>query len=382
MIKIKAYGDIHLFFKLEEKDRYMIELTKMKEDIMNAKDLDMLVFCGDLMHTNYNMDNPVMIDIFNFVADIVQICKKKNIIFRNIKGTSSHDCQIVECLDRIYKNDSPNIRFIYEPEIEELHFNDGDLTIRWMPETYVDETKYKEIIENIFNVYTDVTFFHGSIGSIAENVFKMDIKPTMLPKSMILPDDLLIRSNRYFTAGGHVHSPISIDNKIFYINSYTTHNFGDKTEKGHMEFYIYTRESRFEFKRIQNILAPRYITTRINDIEKLDIIEIEKFIKTHILETKLNFNDKLKFRIYGTAGVEASKNIAYIQELCMPYKNIIIEPRLEYVIETKDDDPIDYQDMNITVEDKIYNLYKENYGDVDINVIKDILNTEENKDVL
>lgn len=105
MIKIKAYGDIHLFFKLEEKDRYMIELTKMKEDIMNAKDLDMLVFCGDLMHTNYNMDNPVMIDIFNFVADIVQICKKKNIIFRNIKGTSSHDCQIVECLDRIYKNE-------------------------------------------------------------------------------------------------------------------------------------------------------------------------------------------------------------------------------------------------------------------------------------
>lgn len=382
MIKIKAYGDMHLFFKLEEKDRYMIELTKMKEDIMNAKDLDMLVFCGDLMHTNYNMDNPVMIDIFNFVTDIVQICKKKNIIFRNIKGTSSHDCQIVECLDRIYKNDSPNIRFIYEPEIEELHFNDGDLTIRWMPETYVDETKYKEIIENIFNVYTDVTFFHGSIGSIAENVFKMDIKPTILPKSMILPDDLLIRSNRYFTAGGHVHSPISIDNKIFYINSYTTHNFGDKTEKGHMEFYIYPRESRFEFKRIQNILAPRYITTRINDIEKSDIIEIEKFIKTHILETKLNFNDKLKFRIYGTAGVEASKNIAYIQELCMPYKNIIIEPRLEYVIETKDDDPIDYQDMNITVEDKIYNLYKENYGDVDINVIKDILNTEENKDVL
>ena len=77
------------------------ELAKLKEElILNPP--NMLVFCGDLCHMPYKADDIRFINTIKFVTEVVNICRKKNIQFRIIQGTSSHDGKIVEILSNIF----------------------------------------------------------------------------------------------------------------------------------------------------------------------------------------------------------------------------------------------------------------------------------------
>ena len=50
-MKIRAYADLHLYYKREDMDRYNNEeLSELKKELFNNPP-DLLVFCGDLCHT-------------------------------------------------------------------------------------------------------------------------------------------------------------------------------------------------------------------------------------------------------------------------------------------------------------------------------------------
>ena len=202
-MKIRAYADLHLYYRREDMDRYNNEeLSELKKELFNNPP-DLLVFCGDLCHTTYKSDDIRFINIIKFITQIVDICKRKNVQFRILQGTSSHDGKIVSIIKNIFKNESHVKAFT---EVEYENFN-GTI-IRYLPEPYFDT--YQNFYDYAFTQMADITFFHGSIDKVLPQLTQKD-NVTNLPKAIVMKQEDLLANTRLFSAGGHIHKHFDIE---------------------------------------------------------------------------------------------------------------------------------------------------------------------------
>lgn len=351
MIKIRAYADLHLFFKREYMSEYITQLTDIITELQ-TNPVDLLVFAGDTMHKAYNMNEEEMKYIFSFIKSVVEVCEKNHILFRVIKGTASHDCKIVESLSEIYR-DSLVFKAIYEPCIEEIKFPsnktvDGlnNLKVRWLPESYYDKTGYDVLEQDVLSAKTDLTFFHGTIKSQLTrfHTTEDDYKPTMLPKSIIWDDDTLIKNTKFLSAGGHIHKSIGdiARDRVIYINSYTAHDFGDKDYSGtdninNMKGYIEIEIANNTYKAIRkhNDRSRRFVELKFD----LDVYNDESII-SNIVEENLKYQMlgcKVTYK-YKFKGKKTVNNITRINQIKEETKMYIkqydqIVSDLQYVVD-------------------------------------------------
>ena len=85
---------------------------------------------------------------------------------------------------------------------------------------------------------------------------------------------------------GHVHEHQKIRDKVYYIGSLISHNFGDKDKKG---FLVYDFDTKmFEF--VENPYSPKYIQLKIETLEQFEQI------KEELKKDNCNFYD-IKFEL-------------------------------------------------------------------------------------
>lgn len=353
-MKIVAYADLHLFKVKDEMNRYISEeLQDIKNKLINENDIDILVFCGDLTDTTYSSDDIRFIETINFISDIVKICESKKINFRMIQGTASHDGKIVHILKKIFADYKYSIFFT-----SVAYENFRGYSIRYLPESYFPT--YSEFKQYAFgDKLTDITFFHGSVSGVIPYVKQKD-SITNLPKSIVIEQDDLKEYNRLFSAGGHIHQHINIDDKIFYINSLTTTSFSDIDDiKGYMEFYLNGKE--YEFKYVPNYKAPKYIDKIIENIHLLSNQDVKDRLNRLLLN--ISQRDHIRFTITGNKDFNGLSNLSLIKNHLKKYKFTIKTEMDEVELKNKLSQDIDfYTDTSITYAEKIKKLAEDNHG--------------------
>lgn len=368
-MRIRAYADLHLFVNKFDMDRYIQEeLEDIKTNLINDP-IDLLVFCGDLTHIPYRSDDIRFINTIKFITDIVDICRKKNILFRIIQGTSTHDGKIINILEKIFKNES-HVKCFTSLAYEDLN----GLVIRYLPEPYFDT--YANFKEYAFDRKADITFFHGTISGLLPVIRQLD-NVTNLPKSIVIDRYDLINNTNLFSAGGHIHKHINIDNKIFYINSLTTHNFSDINNiKGYMEFIIYGNK-RWNYKYIENDKAPKYLEYKIENIHNKLKEDIKKIAGNIML---LNGpRDHLRFTITGLLNRNSTSNVAYLRTILKRYDVKIITKYEEAKSIKHEEEYGDFfMDPSIDISKKIHKIIELDYNNkISIDRVKELINKNE-----
>ena len=351
-MKIRTYADLHLFYDNNDMERYIAtELNDLVHNILDNK-VDMIVFCGDLAHTTYQSSDKRFINILNFVKLVINVATKTNTQVRIIQGTSSHDGKIVDILNLMF-SDSKILKCITKVTYETIN----DLVIRYLPESYF--ASYTEFKNYAFSKYADITFFHGMVEGTMPMIQQKD-SVTNLPKSVVISQTDLINNTKYFSAGGHIHKHINFNNKIFYINSLTTHNFSDLNDiKGYMEFNI--KDGVYTFEYIENKKAPKYIEIPIKSLHKLNREEIKSIIGNIMITYKST--DYIRFLITGDRDVNAMVNIAFIKTITKNY-NIKIKDKLDEIENTAElsEDSDFFSDQSITIAEKINKIMEDKYN--------------------
>lgn len=367
-MRIRTYADLHLFVNKDDMDRYIREELQDIKDNLISDPVDMLVFCGDLTHVPYRSDDIRFINTIKFITDIVNVCRKKKILFRIIQGTSTHDGKIVSILKKIFSNEL-HVKCFTEVGYENIN----GLEIRYLPEPYFDT--YANFKDYAFDHISDITFFHGTVSGLLPIVRQLD-NVTNLPKSVVIDRYDLMKNTRLFSAGGHIHKYINIDNKIFYINSLTTHNFSDINNiKGYMEFII--ENNLFNFKYIENNKAPKYLEYKIEDIHNKNKEDIRKIAGNIML---LNGpRDHLRFTITGLLNRDSTSNVAYLRSILKKYDVKIItkyeEEKTDIQIEEDNDF---FMDQSVDISEKIHKIIENEYNEsISLERIKQLISTKE-----
>lgn len=348
-MRIRVYADLHLYISNDDIDRYdTTELLDLK-NLLYTDPVDMLVFAGDLTHKVYSTDDRRFVNTMRFISSVRDTCLATNTKFRIIKGTTTHEGKVIEVLDKLYDND-PVLKCFTKVGYENIN----GLVFRYLPEPYFDN--YTNFFQYAFSQPADITIFHGTINGVIPYLKKTD-NPTNLPKSVIIESNDLINNTRLFSVGGHIHRHINIDNKIFYVNSLTTHNFSDIDNiKGFMEFIVQDNKS-WEYKYIENHKAPAYHRIIIENVHTKRKEDLRSLIGNNMLRMKSI--DRIEFVLTGLRSIEGLSNLEFIKALTKKYR-VKITQKLEDDETIEDHKDVDFfADQSISIIDKIQKLTEE-----------------------
>lgn len=348
-MRIRVYADLHLYISNDDIDRYdTTELLDLK-NLLYTDPVDMLIFAGDLTHKVYSTDDRRFVNTMRFISSVRDACLATNTKFRIIKGTTTHEGKVIDVLDKLYDND-PVLKCFTKVGYENIN----GLIFRYLPEPYFDN--YTNFYQYAFSQPADITIFHGTINGVIPYLKKTD-NPTNLPKSVIIESNDLINNTRLFSVGGHIHRHINIDNKIFYVNSLTTHNFSDIDNiKGFMEFIISDNKS-WEYKYIENHKAPAYHRIIIENIHTKRKEDLRSLIGNNMLRMKSI--DRIEFVLTGLRSIEGLSNLEFIKALTKKYR-VKITQKLEDDETIEDHKDVDFfADQSISIIDKIQKLTEE-----------------------
>ena len=348
-MRIRVYADLHLYISNDDIDRYdTTELLDLK-NLLYTDPVDMLIFAGDLTHKVYSTDDRRFVNTMRFISSVRDACLATNTKFRIIKGTTTHEGKVIDVLDKLYDND-PVLKCFTKVGYENIN----GLVFRYLPEPYFDN--YTNFYQYAFSQPADITIFHGTINGVIPYLKKTD-NPTNLPKSVIIESNDLINNTRLFSVGGHIHRHINIDNKIFYVNSLTTHNFSDIDNiKGFMEFIVQDNKS-WEYKYIENHKAPAYHRITIENVHTKRKEDLRSLIGNNMLRMKSI--DRIEFVLTGLRSIEGLSNLEFIKALTKKYR-VKITQKLEDDETIEDNKDVDFfADQSISIIDKIQKLTEE-----------------------
>ena len=348
-MRIRVYADLHLYISNDDIDRYdTTELLDLK-NLLYTDPVDMLIFAGDLTHKVYSTDDRRFVNTMRFISSVRDACLATNTKFRIIKGTTTHEGKVIDVLDKLYDND-PVLKCFTKVGYENIN----GLVFRYLPEPYFDN--YTNFFQYAFSQPADITIFHGTINGVIPYLKKTD-NPTNLPKSVIIESNDLINNTRLFSVGGHIHRHINIDNKIFYVNSLTTHNFSDIDNiKGFMEFIVRDNKS-WEYKYIENHKAPAYHRIIIENVHTKRKEDLRSLIGNNMLRMKSI--DRIEFVLTGLRSIEGLSNLEFIKALTKKYR-VKITQKLEDDESIEENKDVDFfADQSISIIDKIQKLTEE-----------------------
>ena len=117
-----------------ESDRLFYELDEnFIKYIKSMKLIDFIVIAGDLFDSKLSLNSEHVRSIFAFLKELADLCVKKNIKLRIIKGTESHDNKQLDTL-RFLTHSNLDIKIFDKVCDEELF---PGCNVLYIPEEYV-----------------------------------------------------------------------------------------------------------------------------------------------------------------------------------------------------------------------------------------------------
>lgn len=232
-------------------------LNLLINKIHDIKKLDFLIVAGDFFDRKFYLNDKESTMAYLMLRELVEACKLKNTALRIVYGTESHECNQYDILSLLKIYD--NIKVIKTVTEEELL---PDLNVLYLPEEHmINQQEYYKDFFNNTKKYNYI-FGHGVIREIMSDVVvhmenKSDSKRKKVP---IFKSSDLISICKGQTFFGHYHINNDIDNKVFYVGSFSRWKFGEEGRKGYYMLKCDTDKNTYKATFIENEMALRYNT--------------------------------------------------------------------------------------------------------------------------
>lgn len=217
--------------------------------------IDAIVITGDYWDRVLSMQHQSATYGILFMRELFHIAMDKNSKIRVVLGTKSHDNDMLEwftIMARTYSDrlDLEVINTIKEEELFE------DMRVLYVPEEYIKS--YDDHFSPFFiKDRYDMVFGHGLIDKASFVAATQESEITSPSAPIIKSDDLLMicRGPIFF---GHIHTPMVIKKRIYYVGSTSRFSHGEEGDKGF--YHVLYSKDNYKATFIKNSKAPIYDT--------------------------------------------------------------------------------------------------------------------------
>lgn len=348
-------------------------------DHIRSCQLDVIFLAGDLFHGKIPANSPLMRTVIKFFAEVCQVCIDRDIKLRIIKGTESHDNDQLEILAALEVAIDIDIRIFSRVDVEELF---PGFKVLYIPEEYMSDMTeyYKSYFEGTY----DIIIGHGLVDKAAFIAHLQESEQTR-PNAPIFPVARLHEvciGPIYF---GHIHTHMEVD-RFRYVSSYSRYSHGEERAKGFMVGSYNTVDKDFVDIFIENTLARKYVTVKIESDSVLfnkkpqDIVyEVLSIIKETVVDfirIKVDIPKSYEYSNLLTSMLHDSTRSRRVNlSIISSHKEKMVEELREKVDEMLEKYEIIF-DKNAKVEEKIsYFIKIKNDIHIPVEEIYDLMTT-------
>lgn len=299
MYKGVVIGDVHQ--GVTEDDRIHVELDEVFfYHIERMEQLDFIIINGDYFHNKMYLNEPSSIYAINDMDRLLAMAKERRIKVRVVYGTESHDDDQYKVFNLYLLDKNLDFKIIYTVEEEELF---PGVHVLYIPEEHIyDKVDYYKEYFNKKNYY-DFVFGHGVIQEVMNYIKKDTGKKSERLKVPVFSSAELEYICKGYVVFNHYHVFSNINDKVFYVGSFSRWKHGEEDPKG---FFEITKDKKdYSYNFIENYKAPTYVTMTYDQSSSIfkteetfrkELDKIDKIIETNVYDhVKLSIQIPMDF---------------------------------------------------------------------------------------
>lgn len=252
-LRMAVVSDIHLGNRRNTAAEIVKNLYAAFPDNAETGELDLIVIAGDLTDDLLSLPHDDVVDIDLWIAYMIGLCARRNIVLRVLKGTPSHDWEqprrFVD-IENILKS-GVNLRYVRDLSIE--YIEPLGITALYVPDEWNtdNEKTYQEVLalmraKGLDKV--DYAFMHGQ--------FEHQIPAAVKAPTHNAQNYLAIV--RFLIFIGHVHIASQFE-RIHAQGSFDRISHGEEGPKGHLRATVHP-SGETEVTFVENLGAKRFVT--------------------------------------------------------------------------------------------------------------------------
>lgn len=259
------------------------------------KSLDFIIIAGDYFdHLLYLNEEPAN-KACMFMDELVSYAKLNDTKIRIVYGTESHECNQYSIFFSKLLDSDLDFKVI-KTVTEERLFH--DINVLYLPEEYIyNKSEYYSQYLTCDERYNYI-FGHGVIQELMPSAVHVERvnKSTKRAKVPVFNSNELINSCSGEIYFGHYHIHTEIQDKVFYVGSFTRWMHGEEEPKGFFVIEYDSDKDSYNHKFIKNELAPEYNSFSYGYENKIFKSKDELFNELTRVEnlTKLDPNDHVR----------------------------------------------------------------------------------------
>lgn len=265
-LNIAVLSDVHLGHRKTPVEGTIEALKRAIPDDETSSRLDAIFITGDLFDRFLNLPNEVVFEIHAWIAHLLRVCKRRDIVLRVLEGTPSHDwkqARLVESIN-VHAGINADARHVTELSIETI--DRFGATLLYLPDEWSsdnDDTwrQVTELLQDYGLTQVDFVLMHGAFDY-------------QLPSHVNVPThdpDRYASIARHYVFCGHVHKSSQYKN-ILVPGSTDRLAHNEEEPKGHWLLDVYENgDDRIVF--VENELAKVYKTIDVSGLSQSDALE-------------------------------------------------------------------------------------------------------------
>lgn len=270
-----SVSDIHLGAKRTHTLHIIKNLRAAFPDNEETAKLDLICLAGDVFDTLLNLNDSDLMEIDFWIAYMLRLCKKYDIVLYVLEGTPSHDWWQSERFVTINEvaGIGANLRYVKDISVEYEPILDiwvGFVPDESAPTTDQTLSQFQDLLKAKGQEKVDVMFMHGQ--------FEFQLPPVVKAPKHASHEYLALV--RYLICIGHVHVYSSYE-RIFAQGSFDRLSHNEEDPKGHIRATLYNdADYSFDVTFMENEGARKYVTVYCGDMPVEDaLLVIEQKVR-------------------------------------------------------------------------------------------------------
>lgn len=266
-IQIAFISDIHLAHPRTSTHHIIQNLRKAFPDNDQTGKIDILFFAGDVFDRLMNLPQEEVDEIQEWIADLLKICVKRDVMVRVLEGTPSHDWRQSKQFVNINETLSvkADLRYWDVLGVEVFEKFNG-LSVLYVPDEWnADASDTFRQVKELLSLHgmdqVDVACMHGSFD------YQLPIESVKNHNS-----EHYMSIVRHYIGIGHVHIRTERGKKILAQGSFDRLSHGEEAPKGHYRACISQAGNYHWF--VENTGARIYRTLDCRTLEVDETIEL------------------------------------------------------------------------------------------------------------
>ena len=387
--KIVTLGDVHWDAPDLPPELLEREFDTILLPWLRTNSFDALIQSGDWFDRRMSLDSASSKIAIRMLVKLCQICQERNVPFRIIKGTLSHDyTQLINY--KPLETEYSMFRIISSADTEELL---PDFDVLWMPEEY--PTDYSDFYSKFFfdgdgnpKVY-DGIFGHGEI-DVAANWSSMNESERHYGGTPCHEGAFLLESCSGPVWFGHIHKEFVYKKRLGYPGTFSRWIFGEETDKGFDILTVSKKDSQEMWKvsreKVVNTLAREYTTYTL-----AQLASVSDSLDEIIVKIRAAVGTAYKIRVMVEDFPLSVEDLSVLRGSLVSDRNIVIVSVARAVTstitadETANDNDTQQvvlqeraqrlaylRDVNVPSEERLLRYLKERYPDQDEVTLDDV----------